>query len=131
MAEVEKDESIESNFEDDLDKMLQDTVEQLDDVSSQEAIDKLLSADDDDVSSEKEIDVNDLVDSLLDESVQDQAADVIDEFGEDPAEPEALKTKDAASELVDDLCTSRTLLCRKSNAFFCSEVSVIFIFCIA
>ena len=32
MAEVEKDESIESNFEDDLDKMLQDTVEQLNDV---------------------------------------------------------------------------------------------------
>lgn len=103
MAEVEQDESIESNFEDDLDKMLQETVEQLDDdVTSQAAIDKLLTADDD-LSPEEDGNVDDLVDSLLDESAQEQAEDVIDEFGEDPTEPETKKAEDAASDLVDDL----------------------------
>ena len=112
MAEVEQDESIESNFEDDLDKMLQETVEQLDDeVGSQEAIDKLLMADDDETNLDQVENVDDLVDSLLDESAQEQAADIIDEFaedpidefGEDPVEPEAIKTENTTSDLVDDL----------------------------
>jgi len=112
MAEVEQDESIESNFEDDLDKMLQETVEQLDDeVGSQEAIDKLLMAEDGETNLDQVENVDDLVDSLLDESAQEQAADVIDEFaedpidefGEDPVEPEAVKTENATSDLVDDL----------------------------
>lgn len=101
MADVEQDESTESNFEDDLDKMLEETVEQLGaDATSQEAIDELLSAEDSDTSSASVDNVDELVDTLLDETVKDQESGVIDEFGEDPVDSVEEKS---GGDLVDDL----------------------------
>lgn len=109
MADSEQDKQADSSFDDDLDKMLQDTVDQVDNdqdvLDSDDAIDRLLgdSQSDEALDDEFSESVDDLVDSLLDgvSAEQGQTADLsnkeIDEFADDPGENEATDTKVEAS----------------------------------
>ncbi len=100
MAEANQDEAMDSNFEDDLDKMLQETADQLGgDAESQEAIDDLLTAEDDATLEGEAENVDDLVDALLKENEHVQTDEVIDEFAEDPVDEFA---EDPVDEFAED-----------------------------
>jgi len=129
MASSEQDKQVDSSFDDDLDKMLQDTADQMGDdqdiLDSDEAIDRLLGdsqggeALDEDVPES----VDDLVDSLLGGVVDNQEwkADLsdeeIDEFADDPveleassnavSEPSSVLTEDEMSAFADDLLSEQ------------------------
>jgi len=104
MAEANQDESTDSNFEDDLDKMLQETADQLGgDVESQEAIDDLLTAEDDTALEGEAENVDDLVDALLEESEQAKTDSVIDEFAEDPVDEFGEDATDIIDEFAEDV----------------------------
>jgi hypothetical protein len=114
MADSEQDKQADSSFDDDLDKMLQDTVDQVDNdqdvLDSDDAIDRLLgdSQSDEALDDEFSESVDDLVDSLLDgvSAEQGQTADLsnkeIDEFADDPGENEATDTKVEESYYADN-----------------------------
>jgi len=96
MAEANQDEAVDSNFEDDLDKMLQETADQLEgDAESQEVIDDLLTAEDDATLEGEAENVDDLVDALLKENEHEQTEQVVDEFAEDSVD-------EFAEDLVDE-----------------------------
>jgi len=104
MAEANQDEAMDSNFEDDLDKMLQETADQLGgDAESQEAIDDLLTAEDDATLEGEAENVDDLVDALLKENEHVQTDEVIDEFAEDPVDEFAEDPVDEFGEDADDI----------------------------
>jgi len=102
MAEANQDESTDSNFEDDLDKMLQETAEQLDgELGSQEAIDDLLTAEDDAALEGEVENVDDLVDELLEGAEKTSVDEVVDEFAEDPVDEFAEDATDIVDEVLD------------------------------
>ncbi|MCF7969925.1 MAG: SPOR domain-containing protein [Methylococcaceae bacterium] len=123
MADSGQDKHADSSFDDDLDKMLQDTADQMDDeqdiFDSDEAINRLLgdSQDAEVLDEDSSESVDDLVDSLLDgvvakperkvdallqETQQPDVFEEIDEFGDDPVELEKPSSPEPESVLTDD-----------------------------
>jgi len=129
MAGSEQDKQVDSSFDDDLDKMLQDTADQMGDdqdiLDSDEAIDRLLgdSQGGEALDEDAPESVDDLVDSLLGGGVDNQERKVdlsdeeIDEFAGDPveleassdavSEPSSVLTEDEMSAFSDDLLSEQ------------------------
>ncbi len=104
MADADQDKQMESNFEDDLDKMLQDTAGHITNESTmldieEDTIDRLLDANTDSEQTDlsQSDNVDDLVDALLDDTTH--TASDMDEFSE-PSELSPLQS-DATDELLE------------------------------
>jgi TolA-binding protein len=128
MASSEQDKQVDSSFDDDLDKMLQDTADQMGDdqdiLDSDEAIDRLLGDSQGGEVLDEDIpeSVDDLVDSLLggvdnQERKADLSDEEIDEFADDPveleafsgavSEPSSVLTEDEMGAFADDLLSEQ------------------------